>query len=276
MTETSKQNLTGVSETLLITLYLRAMESQRQDALIKDEKAAAMVAQMSYDFSRIKRIRMGERHKVTIILRNREFDRCVRDFLTRNPDSVVISLGCGLDSRFERVDNGRVIWYDLDLPEVIELRRKFIGGEIERYHWLPYSAFDPAWLEIVGVHQPRPFLFLGEGVLMYFKEEQVKSLILRLHERFPGAELVFDAFSPYLIRVSNLRFALARYSARYHWGIKKGKDLEKWGTGILLLDEWFPFDHPETRLADVSWMRHMPLFAKVMGIFRYRLGETVQ
>ena len=276
MSETSKQNLTGVAETLLITLYVRAMESQRPDALLKDEKAMALVTQMNYDFSRIKHIRMGESHKVTIILRNREFDRRVRDFLARYPEAVVIYLGCGLDSRFERVDNGRALWYDLDLPDVIELRRKFIGGENERYHLLPYSAFDPAWLEIIKVHQQRPFLFLAEGVLMYFEEAQVKSLVLRLRERFPGAELVFDAFSPYLIRVSNLRFALAKYSARYHWGLKKDKDLEKWGTGIRLLDEWFPFDHLEPRLANAQWMRHVPLFAKVMGIFHYRLGEKVQ
>jgi len=278
MSEKSIQNLGGVAETLLITLYIRAMESQRPDALIKDDKAVALVTQMSYDFSRFDQIKMDEEDKVAIILRNREFDRYVRDFLARHPEAVVVHIGCGLDSRFERVDNGQVVWYDLDLPDVIELRRKLIGGEGERYHLLACSVFDSTWLERVSIHRQLPFLFLAEGVLMYFEEAQVKSLVLMLQEHFAGAELVCDAFSPFLIRANNLRFRISRtkISARYHWGLKRGKDLESWGKGICLLDEWFPFDRPEPRMAHVQWVRHIPLLAKVMGIFHYRLGKIAR
>lgn len=273
MSEITNQNLNSVAETLLITLYIRAMESQRPDALIKDEKAVELVKQMDYDFTRIKQIKMDEEDKVTLILRNREFDRYARDFLVRHPEAVLVHLGCGLDSRFERVDNGKVAWYDLDLPEVIELRRKFIGGEGARYHMLACSAFDPEWLETLSIHLPHPFLFLAEGVFMYFEEAQVKALVLVLQEHFPGAELVFDAFSPFLVRANNLRLALTKYGARYHWGLKDGKDLEKWSTGIQLLGEWSYFDRPEPRLAHVQWMRHIPLFAKVLSIFHYQLGK---
>jgi methyltransferase (TIGR00027 family) len=276
MSESTWQNLGGVAETLLITLYIRAMESQRPDALIKDEKAVALVTQMDYDFSRIKQIKMDEDDKVAIILRNREFDRYVRDFLARNPEAVVVHIGCGLDSRFERVDNGRVEWYDLDLPDVVELRRKFIGGEGARHHFLACSVFDSAWLETLSAYRQRPFLFLAEGVLMYFEEAQVKSLVLTLQEHFPGAELVFDAFSPYLVRANNIRLALTKYGARYHWGLKRGKDLEGWSDGICLLDEWNYFDRPEPRLAHVRWMRHIPLLARVLCIYHYRLGEAAR
>ena len=110
---------------------------------------------------------------------------------------------------------------------------------------------------------------------MYFKETQVMSLVLALQEHFPGAELIFDAFSPFNVRVNNLRFALTKYGARYHWALNRGEDLESWGAGICLLDEWFPFDRPEPRLAHVRWMRRIPLFARVMGIFHYRLGKLV-
>lgn len=106
MSEIANQTLSDVSETLLIALYPRAMESQRPDALIKDEKAVALVARMSYDFDRIRQIPLSEANKVVIILRNREFDRYARDFLARHPQAVVVHIGCGLDSRFERVDNG--------------------------------------------------------------------------------------------------------------------------------------------------------------------------
>ena len=126
MSEMTLQNLSDVAEMLLIPLYIRAVESQRPDALVKDDKAVALVGQMDYCFSRFK---FDKYDQVSIILRNREFDRHARDFLARYPQAVVVHIGCGLDSRFERVDNGQVEWYDLDLPQVIELRRKLIGGE---------------------------------------------------------------------------------------------------------------------------------------------------
>src|SRR5574341_2444323 len=248
MSDPPNQGLSGVSETLLVTLYLRAMESQRPDGLIKDEKAVELVARMRYDFDRIRQIHMDEEDKVTIILRNQEFDRYARDFLVRHPGAVIVHIGCGLDSRFERVDNGRVEWYDLDLPDVIELRRKFIGGEGKRYHLLGCSVLEQAWLEAVSVHRPRPFLFMAEGVWMYFEEAQVKSLVLRLRDHFPGAELVFDAYSPFLVWANNLRMSLMKLSARYHWGIWRGQEIEGWGGGIRLLDEWGYFDRPEPRL----------------------------
>ena len=274
MSETNNINLSGVAETLLITLYIRAMESQRPDALIKDEKAVALVTQMGYDFSQIEQIKMDEEDKVALILRNLEFDRYTRDFLARNPGAAIVHIGCGLDSRFERVDNGTVEWYDLDLPDVIELRRKFIGGEGARYHLLGCSVFDEAWLNPVGVYQQRPFLFLAEGVFMYFEEAQVKSLVKTLLEHFPGAELVFDAYSPYLVWANNLRLSLTKFGARYHWGLKRGKDLESWGAGICLLDDWSYFDRPEPRLAHIRWMRHVPFLARVLCIYHYQLGRA--
>ena len=274
MSETKSQILSGVPETLLMTLYIRAMESQRPDALIKDEKAVALVTELSYDFDRVRQVHMDEEDKVTVILRNREFDRYVRDFLARHPQAVVVHIGCGLDSRFERVDNGQVEWYDLDLPEVIELRRKFIGDEGKRYHMLGSSAFDRSWLDAVNAHHQRPFLFLAEGVLMYFEEAQVKSLVLMLRDHFLGAELVFDAFSPFLIRANNLRLSITRFGARYHWGLKRGQEIEGWGNDIHLLDEWGYFDRPEPRLDHIRWMRHIPLLASVLRIYHFQLGKA--
>jgi O-methyltransferase involved in polyketide biosynthesis len=274
--EITNKSLGGVAETLFLPLYIRAMESQRPDALIKDDQAVALTRQMDYDPAWIKKMMVDEDDKVTLVLRNLEFDRYARGFLARCPEAVVVHVGCGLDSRFDRVDNGKVEWYDLDLPQVIELRRELIGGEGSRYHFLAYSAFDSAWLGTVSVHRERPVLFLAEGVLMYFEQDEVKSLVLMLREHFPGAELVFDAFSPYLVRMNNLRIGRTKIGARYQWGLKRGKDLEDWSDGITLLDEWFPFSRPEPRLAHVQWMRHIPLFAKIFGIFHYRLGKVAR
>ena len=274
MSEVTAQSLSGVAETLLIMLYIRAIESQRPDALIKDEKAVALVRQMDQDFLRNKLAQIDEETQVAVVLRNREFDRYARDFLARYPEAVAVHIGCGLDARFERVDNGQVEWYDLDLPDIIELRRKFIGGEGARYHFLAGSVLDSAWLDAVSLHRQRPFLFLAEGVLMYFEEAQVKSLVLALQEHFPGAELVFDAFSPFFVWANNRRVTRTKIGARCYWALKRGQDLERWGDGICLLDEWFPFSRPEPRLGRARWVRYIPLLAKTMGVFHYRLGKT--
>jgi methyltransferase (TIGR00027 family) len=271
----SDHELSGVAKTLLMPLYIRAIESQRPDALLRDDKAVALVAERAADFAWIEKIKMDDGDRVAIILRNRQFDRHARDFLARSPDAVVVHIGCGFDQRFERVDDGRVQWYDLDLPEVIELRRELIGGEAPRYHLLACSAFESQWIDVVNVHRDRPFLFMAEGVLMYFEEAQVRSLVLTLRERFPGSELVFDAFSPLLVRANNLRFRLSRTGIRvhYYWGLRHARDLESWSDGICLLDEWYPFDSAEPRLARVRWMRHVPPLARIMGVLHFRLGK---
>jgi O-methyltransferase involved in polyketide biosynthesis len=260
----------GVAKTNLITLYTRAVESQRPNGLIKDDRAVAIVRQMDFDFSQIK---LHGHDEVTVILRMKEFDRLACEFLAHNPDGVVVHIGCGLDTRFERVDNGQTGWYDLDLPEVIELRRTLIGGERDRYHLLSSSVFDDEWLEPLNLQRHRPFLFMAEGVLAYFEENQVRSLVLTLRDHFPGAELVCDAYTPFAIWANNLQLALAGVDARMHWGLKHPKDMESWDDGIEMLYEWFYFDRPEPRLGPAQWMRHFPLLAKSAGIFHYRLGS---
>jgi O-methyltransferase involved in polyketide biosynthesis len=219
MSETTNHNLSDVAKTLLITLYIRAVESQRPDALIKDERAEALVRQLDQESLRKTLALTDDFSRVAVILKGREFDRLAQDFLARHPDAVVVHIGCGLDTRFERVaEGGQVEWYDLDLPEVIDLRRKLVGGEGVRHHFLACSVLASAWVDTVSAHRRRPFLFLAEVVFEYFEEEQVKSLVLTLRDHFPGAELVFDACSPFDLWVGNLYYSRSKLSAHFRWG----------------------------------------------------------
>jgi O-methyltransferase involved in polyketide biosynthesis len=272
MSETTKPNLSGVAETLLITLYIRATESQRPDALVKDERAEALVRQLDQEALRKTLALTEDTGRLVLILKGREFDRFAQDFMKRHPDAVVVHIGCGLDTRFERLDNGQVEWYDLDLPEVINLRRELIGGERGHYHLLAGSVLEDAWLEAVKVHRQRPFLFLAEGVFMYFTEAQVKSLVLRLKEYFPAAELVFDAYSPFMRWAHNLRVIRKRVGAHLNWDLKHSQDLEGWGAGIRLLDERFPFQFPEVVQRRTLRVRMFSSqVARGIGIFRYQI-----
>ncbi len=273
--ETVNQGLSGVSETLLIPLYIRAMETQRPDALIKDEKAVALVARMGDAIERIKGFPMSGENIASAVRRSQEFDRNAQDFLARHPDAVVVHIGCGLDSRFERVDNDQVEWYDLDLPDVVALRRKYLGDEGGCYHLLGCSVLEDAWLEAVRVHSQRPFLFLAETVFVYFVEAQVKSLVLTLRDHFPGAELVFDGWRPFEVWVGNRYFSLSKsqFAGLMRWGFWRGQEIEGWGDGIHLLDEWGFFDQPEPRMDSFRWMAPIFRLFKPMRIFHFQLGK---
>lgn len=264
-------DLSGVPETLLIALWCRAVESQRPDALVQDERAAELMNRLDYNFSRIK---LSSADMVFTIMRVREFDGRTRDFLAAHPDGVVVSIGCGLDTRFDRVDNGKVEWYDLDLPEVIALRRQLLA-EPPRCRFIGCSVLDFAWMDLVG-DPKRPFLFLAEGVFPYFQEADVKRVVLALQERFPGAELVCDAMAPFMVRLHDLELRLSKVSAHLHWGLRHGREPEGWCAGIRLLDEWFYFDRPEPRLGAAYLMRYFPPLAKGVGIYHYQLGKPAQ
>ncbi len=197
--------------------------------------------------------------------------------MKRYPEAIVVHIGCGLDTRFERVDNGRVEWYDLDLPDVIELRRKLVGGEEARHHFLACSVLESAWMEAVEAHHQRPILFLAEGVFMYFEETQVKRLVSALHDHFPGAELVFDAFSPFMRWAHNFKVTRTGIGVHLHWALKRGQDLEQWskasspGASFRLLEERFPFQYPEPRMRNALKMQFFPFLATAIGIFHYQL-----
>jgi O-methyltransferase involved in polyketide biosynthesis len=126
----------------------------------------------------------------------------------------------------------------------------------------------------VSAHRLRPFLFLAEGVFMYLEEAQVKSLVLTLRDRFPGADLVFDAYSPIHVLRHNLQFSASKIHFPVHWGIWRGQELEGWGDGIRLLDEWGFFDCPEPRLASIRWLRPIESLFRTIRIYHFQLGKA--
>jgi O-methyltransferase involved in polyketide biosynthesis len=227
-----KIRLTPEQETLLITLYSKALGCP--DSLFTDEKSLEILEQIDYDFSQLK-IPVGTR--LTVCIRAKKVDDYVRGFLADHPKGLVLHLGCGLDSRYTRVDNGDVEWYDLDMPEVIDLRKIFYE-ETDRYHMIPSSVTNLRWVETIP-SQSRPVMVIAEGLMMYLTEEEVRSLILKLKENFPGCEFVFDAYSTLTARSVKGHPSLRRTGAVIHWGIDDANAIEKWGDGIQLKEEWY-------------------------------------
>jgi O-methyltransferase involved in polyketide biosynthesis len=222
MMKSNVQRLTGVCETALIPLFYRAVEHQSANPLILDPSAFELINRIDYDFSRFD-ARAPER--VFAMMRAREFDRCVRAFLTEHPDATVVDIGCGLDTRFGRVNNGTMGWYGVDLPQVIEFRRELLH-EDARSHLMAYSALDFGWMDRIQAEKADGCLFLAEGVFVYLDEQQVKTLVLALAERFPASELIFDTMSPLFVWLHNRRALLKRLNVRLGWGLRNPRDLE--------------------------------------------------
>jgi O-methyltransferase involved in polyketide biosynthesis len=154
--------LKEVSETLLITLYARYLETKREIGIIKDEKAVEIVEKIDYDFSQVASWSM----QAVIAIRTEIIDEVVREFLTQNPQGTIVNLGAGLCTRFFRLDNGFVNWYELDLPRVKTIWDKLIG-ESERHKYLSYSVMDFEWIERVKENKSEKILFIAEGLFQY-------------------------------------------------------------------------------------------------------------
>ena len=173
--------LGAVQETLFIPLAARALETQRKHPVLRDPRAVEMVRSIDYDAAKYGR---GAGGFVTI-LRTAVIDFWVRAFLAAHPAATVVELGTGLNTRFERVDNGQVHWFDLDLPDTIDLRRTFFT-DTERCRMVAASVLDEDWLPVVAQSRG-PYFFVADGVLVYLPEDQVMATLGRIAARPPRA-----------------------------------------------------------------------------------------
>jgi O-methyltransferase involved in polyketide biosynthesis len=188
--------LSGVPETLLWTLWQRAQEARRPDAVLADPLAVELVDRIDYPFAE----RFGEGAGLGQVqgLRTKCFDREVRRFLQRHPAGTVVALGEGLETQFWRVDDGTVRWVGVDLPEVEGLRRRLLPAE-DRVTSRAESALDLGWLEELA---GSPALVTAQGLLMYLRREDVDALVLAFAEASGGGDFVFDAMPPWLVERS--------------------------------------------------------------------------
>ncbi len=234
MTERININLGNVQKTLFLPLWGRAMETKKKNPMLVDETAARIIGLVDYDFSQMTQ-NLDEISQIAWIKRSLIGDQVIGKFLEAYPEGTIVNVGCGLDTTFERIYNGKLKWYDLDLSDVIELRRKFIQ-ENERRKFIASSFLEKQWLDQIEVKGN--VLFMAAGVLYYFEENRVKDFILRLTDKFPGGEMLFDVASPIGVRVANKRVVEGSgLDERSHlkWGLKNKKVISAWDSRIKLI-----------------------------------------
>lgn len=223
--KSKNSGLGAIEDTLLIPLYGRAVETRKPWGLLKDPLAVEIVEQLDYDFSKWDRAPS----LIGATIRTLMFDQEVAAFLDVNPHGTVVEIGCGLNTRFDRLDQGRATWIELDFPNVIDLRRRFMKDN-ERRIMIASDAQETAWLHQVEA-TGGPWCFVSEAALIYLDAEQVKAITQRLAKRFAGAWFVSDTMSRHLVETQAKHDAM-RYlpqSSWFRWGCDDPAALADWG-----------------------------------------------
>lgn len=217
----------AIADTLLITLYAKSVETKKKDPLIIDPVACELTEKIDYDFSRYKNKTASS---AGVAIRASHFDNVVKQFIEKHKDPIVILIGCGLDSRVQRI--GRLcreaVFYGLDIEEVISIRKQVLPPA-ENEHYIASSMLATGWMdELRAKHPAGDFIFIIEGVLMYFNESDNKFLFTALAKRFSCAEIHFDMLNKWMSSKSSMHDTVSKTNAKFVFGIDDEKEIEQW------------------------------------------------
>lgn len=262
-----KIELNGVSETLLIPARARAYETSRPDSLLKDPWAVDILKQLDLGKSDKDQIFSGT--QIGTIMRTLLIDKKVNEFMDKNPDGIVVNLGCGLDARYNRLCRPTISWFDLDIEETMNVRKHFFK-EADNYKMISSSMFDYSWMK--EIPKGRPTMIFFEGVIMYFSEDMIKSFFEEIFRQFPQADVVFDVLSKKSVKETNSHPDVKKYNAVFKWGIDSVKEFLRWDNRLRLVSEesYMVSDHLDRWPASMRLLRWMPSIKRLGRVLHIR------
>lgn len=212
--------LNNESKTLFIPLLGKAIMS-KNNLFLSDIKAEEIISKINYNF---KLLKQSEWLSMYMSLRASIIDNLCNKYLSNHNNVTVIHLGCGLDSRCLRINQDCDFWYDLDYPNVIELRKKFYNQD-EKYKMIASSVLDYDWLNQINDNDN--ILVVAEGLTMYLSEEDIKELISKLENKFKNIYFIFDAYTTFGVKLSKIKNPVNQMNAKIKYGIDNHKDFLK-------------------------------------------------
>lgn len=234
--EEEKIELGSVQKTLLFPLWGRAIETKKKNPKLIDKTVLEIIDKIPFDFSNIDK-NISSVSKLSWIARSLYIDSRIIMYLEQFPKATIVNVGCGLDTTFERVDNGKLTWLDIDLPDVIELRQKYIKDN-ERRKSIGYSVFSNEWYS--RILNRDHILFLMAGVIYYFTENEIKSLFTNLKKEFGSFELLFDYCSKNGVKMANKK-VIAKggmtQGSNLVWGTDDIHEILNWNINIEIIQD---------------------------------------
>ncbi|KAJ5702151.1 hypothetical protein N7488_009699 [Penicillium malachiteum] len=193
-------NLEGVARTCLLTLIARGYDNTFPRPILGDPYAKDVLEKLD-----IPAVPMTDFQKRSIVLRTYQFDLWTSSFLQKNLNTTVLHLACGFDSRMQRVKWGEnTRWIDIDLPEVIQLRKQTQPTSFpdRDYSLIGVDVLEENWMHDLG-DVSGPVLVIMEGLLPYFREEDMNKLLQRICQKFPHGEMLFEGIGSAAIEFFN-------------------------------------------------------------------------
>ena len=239
---TDKIQFTKEKETMLMMLSSKAIQSQWKNPILRDPWAEEAMRHIDYDMSKtltgVASWGMWKEIGCTIIAtRAATFDQLTNRYLADAPNATVLHVGCGMDSRVFRVDPpANVQWFDVDYPDVIDLRRQLFPERGASYHLIGAPLDDLRWLD--EVPRDRPGLFIAEGVLHYLSETEVKALLNAVVAHFPGGQMIFDICNSMIVKRTGAN--VGGTGATYKWGLDDPQDIQQLEPKLELIKEFRP------------------------------------
>ena len=250
MSKQEKISIGGIPETMLQTMYARAKETKKENAVIHDEKAVEIVEKLDYDFTLAdKDAAMGS----GVIARTILLDKMVADYLKKHPQAIVVNIACGLDTRCYRNQGKYKKWYNIDLPDTINVRSRFMDEQGPVIYQFAESAMDEVWADKIE-YAGEPVLVIIEGLTMYLSEEDVKKIFEIIDKKFRKATVLVEIMNPFIVKNIKEK-SIDQSEAKFTWGIKNGK---------LLADKLPAFTH----VADHSLAEGMAVFVPIYRLLK--------
>jgi O-methyltransferase involved in polyketide biosynthesis len=206
---------------------------------------------IDYDFSWLNKSSLKFFWQTVIAVRDKIIEDAIRVFMTNNKNPVIVYLGCGLDTLFHRIDDGKVRFYELDLPEVIEIKKRFLQ-ESDRDKFIAKSLFDFTWIDDVKLSAGDRVMFLAPCLLMFFEEDKNKLLLKTLSAKFPEAEMILEIIHSsfrFLIGLAKTSQFVNKFklNLEFKWGMKDPRQLEEWDRKIQYIEEWNYYNYYRKR-----------------------------
>jgi len=243
---TDKIQFTKEKETMLMMLSSKAVQSAWKDPILRDPWAEEAMRHIDYDMSKsLKGVSSWSMWKeigcIIIAARAATFDMLTNRYLADHPDATVLHVGCGMDSRVFRIDPAASVqWFDVDYPDVIDLRRQLLpareAASAGRYHLVGAPLNDLRWLD--DVPGDGPVLLIAEGALMYVSEADVKALLNRVVAAFPGGQMIFDVVHPMILK--QVGSNVGGTGATYKWALDDPQDIKQLEPRLELVKEFRP------------------------------------
>jgi methyltransferase (TIGR00027 family) len=285
--------LTDVSETALLTLRARVIETKKEEPLIRDDMGVELLDRIGPLLVAETRQRIMERNLSPtltryIALRARKYDSYAGSFIEENADGLVVSLGCGFDTRYWRVSEGLWNYVEIDLPEVIAAKKKVLaeaephsmGPRPGPYPMIGCSVLDEAWVEQIRSMQEKDILFLAEGLFMYLPKQEVVRIFDRLSESFSRSHIVFEVVNERytkglwkkLVESKMRRSGGTEAGSSYQFGVRDAKDVEAYGKHIKVVEEWSYYEAKDIRPRVLSLFRNFKMMTRTQWTVKATIG----